>query len=474
VSLVVRRVLAVPKRITKDTNNHQRQKEYCPSITAVQKTWKHPIIDRWQRIDLQDGQASINFMVPVTLLPVMHRGGEQILICFPTNSGLDNAVRRIPAVKWSQTHRSWYLPLGESNYKLIMNAIRSMATVNSETLRLYLLKRKAVKATEVPIDLPSTQPTTDDIRRAPVHSRVIVSPEPTAAYRLSYENLGSLQKMVDLLVLKGYSHSTIRTYRGEVVLFFQVLGKHPAPGLTTEDVKRWLLKCLKEGLSENTLHSRINALKFFYEQVLGREKFFLEIPRPKKHQQLPKVLGEQEITRLFNAVTNLKHKAILFTAYSAGLRVSEVVNMKLKDIDSDRMQILVEKAKGKKDRFVTLSPVLLDILRKYIQGTRPAPKVYLFEGQGTPGTIYSARTAQRIFQLAREKAGIKKEVSFHSLRHSFATHILEKGIDIRYIKDILGHFNIKTTERYLHVKRDQLVNIVSPLDDIWKKGGLEW
>lgn len=301
-----------------------------------------------------------------------------------------------------------------------------------------------MKASEVPeaISLP------EKANPVLVSHPVIVSPEPTAAYRLSYENLINVQKMVDLLVLKAYSHSTIRTYKGELILFFQVLDKHPAASLTTEDVKRWLLKCLKEGLSENTMHSRINALKFFYEQVLGREKLFLDIPRPKKHQQLPKVLGEQEITRLFNAVTNLKHKAILFTAYSAGLRVSEVVNMKLRDIDSDRMQILVERAKGKKDRFVTLSPVLLDILRKYIQVSHPAPKVYLFEGQGTSGTMYSTRSAQKVFQMARYKAGIRKEASFHCLRHSFATHILEKGIDIRYIKELLGHFNIKTTERY--------------------------
>ena len=202
--------------------------------------------------------------------------------------------------------------------------------------------------------------------------------------------------------------------------------------------------------------------------------FLFDIPRPKRPQQLPNVLGEREIARLFNAVTNKKHKAILFTAYSAGLRVSEVVNLKLKDIDSDRMQLFIERSKGKKDRYVNLSPVLLDILRQYIQLCTPRPKVYLFEGQGLPGTIYSARTAQKVFQLAREKAGIKKDVSFHSLRHSFATHVLEKGIDIRYIKEILGHFNIKTTERYLHVKREQLINITSPLDDIWKKGSIEW
>ena len=256
-------------------------------------------------------------------------------------------------------------------------------------------------------------------------------------------------------------------------MFFQALGEIPATNLTTEHIKRYLLKCLTEGLKENTLHSRINALKYFYEQILGREKFFFDIPRPKKPLQLPNVLGEGEIARLFNAVTNKKHKAILFTAYSAGLRVSEVVNLKLKDIDSDRMQLFIERAKGKKDRYVNLSLVLLDVLREYTRLCEPRPKIYLFEGQ-EPASACSSRTAQKIFQMARNYAGIKKDVTFHSLRHSFATHVLEKGVDIRYIKDILGHFNIKTTERYLHVKREQLINITSPLDDIWKKGSIEW
>lgn len=163
----------------------------------------------------------------------------------------------------------------------------------------------------------------------------------------------------------------------------------------------------------------------------------------KSHSNCSRYWGESEITRLFNAITNKKHKAILFTAYSAGLRVSEVVSMKLKDIDSDHMQIFIERAKGKKDRYVSLSPVLLDILRKYLQLCIARSKVYLFEGQGSPETMYSARSAQKVFQMARHKAGIRKKVSFHCLHHSFAMHILEKGIDIRYIKDLSGAFQYK-------------------------------
>jgi site-specific recombinase XerD len=200
---------------------------------------------------------------------------------------------------------------------------------------------------------------------------------------------------------------------------------------------------------------------------------FFDIPRPKKPFLLPKLLNETELAKLFNALSNKKHKAMLFTAYSAGLRVSEIVNVTLADIDSKRMQIFIDRAKGKKDRYVNLSPVLLDILRNYISEYKSKPKEYLFESQQT-GTGYPTRTVQQIFSNAKEKAGIKKEVGIHSLRHSFATHLLEKGTDIKYIKELLGHFNIKTTERYLHVSKKALVNIISPLDDLMNKENIDW
>ncbi len=287
-------------------------------------------------------------------------------------------------------------------------------------------------------------------------------------------NAETLQVYIRQLDLKSYSESTIRTYRKEFASFLTILGNREASHITTEELKRYMQYCATTlGLSEHSLHSRLNALKFYYEQVLKKEKFFFEIPRPKKPFQLPRVLGEYEIGKLFSALENKKHKAILYTAYSAGLRVSEAVSLQLKDIDSDRMQIFVRNAKGKKDRYVMLSPVLLDILRNYLGTCQPRPKEYLFEGM-TPGEPMSSRAAQHIFMEARQKAGIKKELSFHSLRHSFATHLLEKGVDIKYIKDLLGHFSITTTTRYLHVKKENLVNISSPLDDIFSKGKLKF
>ena len=281
-----------------------------------------------------------------------------------------------------------------------------------------------------------------------------------------------LPAMRQQLYLKGYSPSTIRTYLGEMTCFLKELKGVGAAEFEPARLRNYFEYCYrKRKLSENTLHSRINALKFYYEQVLGREKFFWDIPRPKKPGLLPKVLAEAELERLFRSVKNLKHKAILFTAYSAGLRVSEIVGLRLRDVDSQRMQLFISRAKGKKDRVVGLSKLLLDVLRAYIKVWVPRPKEYLFEGE-QPGTPYSARSAQLIFQRAKERAGIRKEVSFHSLRHSFATHLLEKGIDIRYIKDLLGHFNIRTTERYLHVRKEELIGLVNPLDELFR--GRDW
>lgn len=283
-----------------------------------------------------------------------------------------------------------------------------------------------------------------------------------------------IELMRDHLILKAYSKSTIKTYLNEMHQFLYRLGNIPADDLQLAHLKKYLVFCFEKlKLSENTLHSRINAIKFYYEQVLRRDRFFWEIPRPKKPLQLPKLLNEEELCRLFNALTNKKHKAMLFTAYSAGLRVSEIVRLKIKDIDSERMQVFIENAKGKKDRYVNLSPVLLDILREYFKQYTPRPKVYLFESEQT-GDAYPTRTVQQIFSNAKSAAGIVKDVGIHSLRHSFATHLLDKGTDIRYIKDLLGHFDIRTTERYLHVSKKQLVNIGSPLDDLFKKRQIEW
>jgi site-specific recombinase XerD len=221
----------------------------------------------------------------------------------------------------------------------------------------------------------------------------------------------------------------------------------------------------KEGLTENTAHSRINALKFYFEKVLGREKFFWEIPRPKKRIELPKVFNKDEIAAIINHTKNIKHKTMLMLAYSAGLRVSEVVSLRTYDIDSKRMIIQIRQAKGKKDRIASLSPVLLIMLREYAKEYKRKKGAFLFEGT-SEGQPYSTRSLQQILTTAKKKAGIIKPGSVHSLRHSFATHLLDKGTDVTMIQKLLGHNDLKTTLRYLHTSNKDLLKIISPLEDL--------
>lgn len=378
---------------------------------------------------------------------IVHRNERRILVKFDKDNRLNARMRKVPGARWSKTLQSWHIPDTSANRIKCKLPVGEQSPVNGQQL-------------------------TVSSKRLTAKSQQLTANKPVVSY-INENNRQELKKYLQQLKLKAYSPSTIRTYTSEFMQLLQVLKNTAVQDLQPQDLQRYLLWCMNNGLTENGVHSRMNALKFYFEQVLHRDKFFFEIPRPKKPQLLPKLLNEDELRKLFNALSNKKHKAMLFTAYSAGLRVSEIVHLKIADIDSKRMQIFIQRAKGKKDRYVNLSPVLLDILRSYLKTYQPRPRVYLFESEQT-GMAYPTRTVQQIFSNAKYKAGIKKDVGIHSLRHSFATHLLDKGTDIKYIKDLLGHFSIKTTERYLHVSKKSLVNIVSPLDDLWKNEDIEW
>jgi len=406
-------------------------------------------------------------MQVVTVKPLQHRGLECIGIYFEKNALLQQSIQKEAGARWSKTNMCWYIPCDGENYLRLKTALEDKAELEITELKKFLLEKKRSGLGEAAVITGSQPKVVKDEKFWAANSK---KPRPQVyLHTLSKENKEALQQFKRQLLLKAYSQSTIRTYENEFRQFLQAIKNTPADHFSVSRLKDYFHYCYSTlHLSENTLHSRINALKFYYEQVLGRKKFFWEIPRPKKHLILPKVLGEEELRRLFKAASNLKHKAILFTAYSAGLRVSEVINLRLQDIDRGRKQLFVYCSKGKKDRYVSLSPLLLDVLENYYRMCQPKPTDYLFEGD-EPGKPYSIRSAQTIFYNAKMKAGISKTISFHGLRHSFATHMLEKGVDVKYIKEILGHFNIKTTERYLHIKREMLVNIQSPLDDLYRK-----
>ncbi len=386
----------------------------------------------------------------ITLQPLHHRGQESIALYYKNDPGLNRQVRMLAQAKWSRTHGCWYVPLSKKSYSEICSRLKNAATIITDELRDYLEKRKDIKATIVEMPLHT-------------HSKPLPA---SIAWDLSPKNLGELKKMVDQMKLKAYSRSTIITYRNEFLQLLQLLKGKPVNNLTPEDLRRYMIYAMeKEGIKENTAHSRLNALKFYFEQVLGREKFFWDIPRPKKQVQLPRFFNQDEITLIIKAAGNIKHKVMLMLAYASGLRVSEVAVIKVMDIDSKRMCIRISQAKGKKDRIVALSPVLLVMLREYWKGGKLDKNGYLFPGQ-YKGEPYSSRSIQLVLAAAKKKAGVMKPGSIHALRHSFATHLLDKGTDVTMIQKLLGHNDIKTTLRYLHVTNRDILQVISPLDDL--------
>lgn len=267
---------------------------------------------------------------------------------------------------------------------------------------------------------------------------------------------------LELLQRKRYSHSTVATYTNYFLAYMEYFKKENLNSITHAQINTYILELIRyKNISISQQNQRINAIKFYYEKVLGRKREYIRISRPRKESKLPTILTIEEIEKLFEVTKNQKHKCILMTIYSGGLRRSELINLRVEDIDSQRMLIKICGAKGKKDRYTLLSERLLSELRKYY--IRYRPQHLLFEGQG--GGHYSATSIERIFRLAVSKAHIRKYVTPHSLRHSFATHLLEQGTNLRYIQELLGHASTKTTQVYTHVASNALMKIRNPLDN---------
>jgi site-specific recombinase XerD len=273
---------------------------------------------------------------------------------------------------------------------------------------------------------------------------------------------GLFEVLTSELRIRNYSPKTIKAYRSCVRSFVKYLSpRHPRVA-TENDIERYLLYLLDhENLSAASVNQAVNALRFLYVELYEKPLRIASIPRPKRRRKLPNVLSGGEIQTLLKHVENTKHRTILMLMYSGGLRVGEVVRLRISDIDTERALIHVRDAKGMRERVTVLSQVALKELQEYCAIYRP--KFFLFEG-GIGRQFLSERSVQHVFEQAKVRAGIQKPVTVHSLRHSFATHLLESGTDLRYIQQLLGHKSIKTTEIYTHVSKRAISRIVSPLD----------
>jgi len=341
----------------------------------------------------------------------LHKDKNVIWISFANNPALNMAAKEIGA-KWSQSQKRWYT-VDNAHFRALFQ------------LAPLPLAGKDVIAKIDPINLPA------------------------------------FQRFEETIILKGYSKNTLRTYLLEFAQLLYILKDHPVENLSDERLRAYFLYCHKIlHLSESHIQSRMNAVKFYFVQVLKKENFFLDIPRPKKPAVLPKVLSIAEINRLFAACENPKHLLILKLCYGMGLRVSEIVALKISDIDTSRLQVLIQSAKGKKDRYVPLPQSIVPQLKQYRKEN--VPDIYLFEGQY--GGQYSIRSVQAVFKNTMRKAKIRKMVGIHGLRHSYATHLHEYGTDITFIQKLLGHNQLATTMVYTQVSQQNIAGVQSPLD----------
>ena len=353
---------------------------------------------------------------------------NRIRIIFGFNFELMNFIKQKPYHSWDSSNKWWSIPYSEIFLNELTNKISDL------NLKLNFSEEESLNSNY----------------KKP-------SPLEVANYKKCPENF--TLKLKEL----RYSESTLSTYTYALEDFINYHPKIELEKLNEKHIQEFLRHLVMERqVSTSYQNQAINAIKFYFERVMGGQRKTYFIDRPKKEKTLPVVLSEEEVITIIKSISNLKHKAIIMTIYSAGLRISECINLKIKDIDSNRMQIRVEQSKGKKDRYTVLSEKTLAILRQYFKEYKP--KAYLFEGQN--GEYYSSRSIQNIFKAAVKKAKIQKKVTVHSLRHSFATHLLENGTNLRYIQSLLGHASSKTTEIYTHVTTKGFESLKSPLDNL--------
>ena len=339
---------------------------------------------------------------------ITHKGSKRIAVYFEKDLDLIARIKQVEGSRWSQTLRAWHLPDTEEN-----------------RIRFKL---------------------------AP-HSHSIPSSE----------GIEQIEKFKQWLRSKRYSESTITTYSEALKTFLVFYRNKAIIDITNEDVIVYNNEyILKNNLSASFQNQTVNAIKLFFMTIRDTKMMVDKIHRPKRAKVLPNVLSKEEIKLILNAHSNIKHKTMLSLIYSCGLRRSELLNLKPADIDSKRGIIIIRQSKGKKDRIAPLSPKILEMLREYYKGYKP--KIWLFEGQ-IENTKYDERSLSNVLKQALTKSKISKPVSLHWLRHSYATHLLESGTDLRYIQELLGHSSSKTTEIYKHVSIKSLQQIRSSFDD---------
>jgi site-specific recombinase XerD len=379
-------------------------------------------------VDLQPMASSKH----ISLKHLLIEGKKQIGIKYYPDKIVTQVIESLPGARWSEEFKMPYVSNTDDNLEIIYKSFKGIAWINGG----HFYSKKGNRNNK-PLNI-------DHYRKRKLAPGYRACPE---EYLLKLE-------------LKKYSLNTARTYINCFEAYLQYYKDKDLLGLNEVDIRNYLQQLVASGKSDSYINQSINSIKFYYEVVQGMPNRFYSIERPFKTQSLPTVLSKEEVTRMIGVTANIKHKCIIELLYSAGLRRSEVLTLTISDIDSNRMLIKVVNGKGRKDRFTLLGEHTLDNLRKYYLAYKP--KKYLFEGEKEQR--YSATSVVKIVSRAAKKAGIQKKVTPHTLRHSFATHLLEAGVNLRNIQILLGHSSTKTTEIYTHIADSSFSGIKSPID----------
>ena len=371
----------------------------------------------------------------------IHYGKVDLCIRFERDVTLEATARKISGCRWNQTLHCWYLPFKRQTIKTVMAAFEPLARVDYSTL-----------------DTADTQPT----EPIEIKTKVTLTSLPDA---LVFENRKkAIARFEAWLMSKRYSGNTVKTYTEALKTFLTYHSTKPIEAISNEDVILFNTNyILKNKYSASFQNQVVNAIKLFFSAIENRKLDPELIHRPKRPKTLPNVLSKEEVKAVLEATANSKHKAMLSLIYACGLRSGELLQLRPAHVDSKRMVLIIKAAKGNKDRISPLSMKIVEMLRSYFVAYKP--KIYLFEGQ-KPGEPYDARSLQLVIKQSVNRAAINKPITLHWLRHSYATHLLEAGTDLRYIQEILGHQSSKTTEIYTHVSTKSLQKIKSPFDTL--------
>ena len=369
----------------------------------------------------------------ITLKHLFLNNEQQIGLQFYQNKVLNTMVKGLPNIKWSSEYNMAYISNKKQNIGLLFNTFRGVAWIDGK----FFFDKKSKKTCNTLIAVEKVE-----------HWKAKV-PE-------SY---------INKLILKRYAENTVNTYCSMFGQFMMFYKDYHVNELGEFEIRTFMKHIILSGKSDSFINQMINSIKFYYEVVLQMPNRFYNLERPIKKEKLPKILSKQLVLEMIEKTNNIKHKCFIAMIYSAGLRRSELLNLKIEDIDSNRMTVKVNDGKGGKDRLSTLSVHLLTLLRKYYKEYKP--KEYLFEGQ--KGGKYSAGSVLKVVKAAAKLTGCRQTVTPHMLRHSFATHLLEDGIDLRKIQHLLGHNSLKTTEIYTHVATNYQLGIKNPLDTLYLK-----